>query len=340
MTPPHQVPLLRNSARQPVAPISARPVERPNIDAEGNAWGEIPGSRDVGPEAPSPEAARGGSGGGGGGGGGGGAVWRLFESDEISVCAAPVEHTVPCVGYVVAEKDKEGRLLVDKALPMLEANRKAIFDLWGVRDPRALLKKVKALGMDGELALPDGQVLRGSELMGESRRGRKLVVLGDCCDASPCAQLARGADLLIHEATNAYLPTFGDRGGGEKLQRETYRRGHSTPQMAGEFARRVGARALLLTHFSQRYHPAAFKVMQTIAQQAADAARLPTNCVAAAYDTLSVPLWAPDRHKPPLPAEALAPAPRHAVQQAYEPVDDTKLGEWMAEYGDDSSMDS
>jgi DnaJ-class molecular chaperone len=35
-----------------------------------------------------------------------------------------------------------------------------------------------------------------------------------------------------------------------------------------------------------------------------------------------------------------APARFRAVQQAYEPVDDTKLGEWMAEYGDDSSMDS
>ena len=42
-----------------------------------------------------------------------------------------------------------------------------------------------------------------------------------------------------HEATNAYLPSFGDRGGYPKLERETFLHGHSTPQMAGRAAREV-----------------------------------------------------------------------------------------------------
>ena len=102
--------------------------------------------------------------------------------------------------------------------------------------------------------------------------------------------------------------------------------------MAGAFARAVGAKALLLTHFSQRYHPAAFPVMKQLMKQAAEAAELPVESVAAAYDTLSIPLWAPDREKPPLPPEALQPPPRHALQHAHEPVDAEALGKWMAEY--------
>ena len=46
--------------------------------------------------------------------------------------------------------------------------------------------------------------------------------------------------------------------------------------------------------------------------QAARAAQLPPHAVAAAYDALVVPLWAPDRDKPVLPPEALSPSPSHS----------------------------
>ena len=317
----HGVPQLKQVGNRALPqPISSRPVERPNVDGRGNVWGETCGSCDLSPTAGDADRT---------------VMWKLFENEELSVTAAPVEHTVPCVGYIVHEHDKEGRLLVERALPKLEANRAALREEWGVRDPRSLLKKVKLLGPDEVMELPDGDALRGSEVIGERRRGRKLIVLGDCCDASPCVPLARGADLVIHEATNAYLPSLGDHGGASRLERETHRRGHSTPEMAGAFARRVGAKALVLTHFSQRYHPASFRVMQQISRQAAEAAALPPDCVAPAYDTLAVPLWAPDRNQPALPPEAHAPPPRHALQHAHEPVDDEALEKWTAEYSSD-----
>ena len=37
------------------------------------------------------------------------------------------------------------------------------------------------------------------------------------------------------------------------------------------------------------------------------AAQLPLESVACAYDTLAIPVWAPDRNKPVLPQEALQP---------------------------------
>jgi ribonuclease Z len=103
--------------------------------------------------------------------------------------------------------------------------------------------------------------------------------LGDTYDPSPIAEIAANADLLIHEATNAHLPGVD----ADTKEDDTFKiveeraksRGHSTPQMAGAFATRIGAKLLILNHFSSRYpgndHIAeeAKKVMTAISDLAA-----------------------------------------------------------------------
>jgi ribonuclease Z len=79
-----------------------------------------------------------------------------------------------------------------------------------------------------------------------AQRGRKVVLLGDTVDSAALAPLALGADLIAHEATFAR----GMEGKAALAQ-------HSTARMAGSFARAVGARRLVLTHFSARYDQAA-----------------------------------------------------------------------------------
>jgi ribonuclease BN (tRNA processing enzyme) len=39
----------------------------------------------------------------------------------------------------------------------------------------------------------------------------------------------------------------------KQLKRDTLNHGHSTPEVAGEFAKRIKARRLVLNHFSPRY---------------------------------------------------------------------------------------
>ena len=101
--------------------------------------------------------------------------------------------------------------------------------------------------------LSDGTVLHGPP----RRPGRKVVILGDTYDPSAIADIACSPDLLVHEATNAHLPsidpntkpidTFGS------VEARAKSRGHSTPQMAAAFATRIRARRLVLSHFSPRY---------------------------------------------------------------------------------------
>ncbi|KAI0050223.1 Metallo-hydrolase/oxidoreductase [Auriscalpium vulgare] len=170
-------------------------------------------------------------------------VWRdilAAPAPSVSVSAAPLAHSVPCVGYVVSEAPVPGKIDAQAYVPHL-------------RRTGTPLSAMRILQQGGCVELPDGTVLQGPA----RRPGRKIAVLGDTYDPAPIAALAQGADVLVHEATNAHLPGVDpdtkDAETYETLRARSMSRGHSTPQMAGTFARRVGAKKLLLNHFSARY---------------------------------------------------------------------------------------
>lgn len=104
--------------------------------------------------------------------------------------------------------------------------------------------------------LPDGYVIDPPSVL----PGRKLVILGDTHDPWAMKDLAMDASVLVHEATNAYIPPNLLRSGRssgppneEATRAKAISRGHSTPGMAGEFAKAINAQRLILNHFSARY---------------------------------------------------------------------------------------
>ncbi|QRW16079.1 beta-lactamase superfamily protein [Rhizoctonia solani] len=84
--------------------------------------------------------------------------------------------------------------------------------------------------------------------------------------------------LVIHESTNAWIPPDVDRrqlyGGARKtpqsVREKAISKGHSTPDMAGAFARSVQAERLALIHFSDMFpNPSpSDPIMREIARQA------------------------------------------------------------------------
>ena len=72
--------------------------------------------------------------------------------------------------------------------------------------------------------------------------GLKVAYSGDCRPSEAFVQIGRGATLLIHEST------FDDELRGDAIAKK-----HCTMSEALEVGRRMAARRILLTHFSQRY---------------------------------------------------------------------------------------
>ncbi|KAI0840399.1 beta-lactamase-like protein [Hypoxylon sp. FL0890] len=72
--------------------------------------------------------------------------------------------------------------------------------------------------------------------------GLKIAYSGDCRPSDDFVILGKGATLLIHEST------FDDELKGDAIAKK-----HSTMSEAIDVGRRMGARRILLTHFSQRY---------------------------------------------------------------------------------------
>ncbi|KZT66032.1 Metallo-hydrolase/oxidoreductase [Daedalea quercina L-15889] len=168
-------------------------------------------------------------------------IWKdIFRDEIVSVSAASIRHSVPCIGFVVDELPIPGKINPKDYVPHLKRTN----------TPMSVMKQLQQ-GMSVELA--DGTVLFGPP----RRPGRKLAILGDTCDPSPIADLAADADLLVHEATNAHLPGIDPNtkpeDSNESVEARTRSRGHSTPQMAGAFGKRTRAKKLLLNHFSARY---------------------------------------------------------------------------------------
>jgi ribonuclease Z len=93
--------------------------------------------------------------------------------------------------------------------------------------------------------LQRGEVVNGvrpEQVMGEPRRGRKVVLTGDTAPSEMTRLVAWEADLLVHDAT------FAD----EEADRAA-ETAHSTARQAGELAAGANVNMLALTHISPRY---------------------------------------------------------------------------------------
>ncbi len=150
-----------------------------------------------------------------------------LKRGDYAIVPFAVEHGPgPAFGYALVEEDRKGRFNPELARAMEIPEG----PLWG------------RIHRGEAVTLPDGRAVAPSDLVGPRRPGRTVVITGDTRPCEATVEAARGADLLVHEAT------FGD----EEAERAV-ETGHSTAREAARLAHRAGCRRLLLTHFSARY---------------------------------------------------------------------------------------
>jgi len=167
-------------------------------------------------------------------------IWENFISeDDLSVSAGEIIHSIPSVGYVVQERPFPGKLTSDLVKVYFEHIKSH-----GL--PKNTLSQIQN---GATVMLPTGETL----LPPPPRPGRKIVILGDTSDPSRLIPLSQNANVIVHEATNAFIPHLDKDATYDSIKERTISRGHSTPQMAGRFAQACAAKVLLLNHFSARY---------------------------------------------------------------------------------------
>ena len=105
----------------------------------------------------------------------------LFDEDGMKVQAAPTEHSVPCVGYVVTEKTKPGRLKVEAVAEAVNRNKEAISKIFNLKDPNKIFAVLKEMKPGTTLVLPDGTAMVADEILEPPRTGRKVYSLVCVC---------------------------------------------------------------------------------------------------------------------------------------------------------------
>ena len=153
-------------------------------------------------------------------------VGDVLKRDEYDIVTFATEHRAETLGYALIEHERLGRFNPDKAraLGIPEG------PMWG------------KIHRGETITLDDGRRVAPEELVGGARAGRRVVISGDTRPVPTLRDIARGADLLVHEATFSQQD--------HARAKET---GHSTAAEAAAIAQEAGVRNLALTHISPRY---------------------------------------------------------------------------------------
>jgi ribonuclease Z len=186
-----------------------------------------------------------------------------LEREDYRLTTFSVAHGVSSVGYALVEDDRPGRFAVETA------------DSLGVPSG----PERGALQRGEPVTLADGRVVTPDQVLGEPRPGRTIVIAGDTGPSPTVVEAARGAELLVHEAT--FLEDERERA------RET---AHSTALEAAELARDAEVSMLALTHLSNRYFgPEAAREARAV---------FPDTVVPRDFDVIEIPF--PERGSPEL----------------------------------------
>lgn len=148
----------------------------------------------------------------------------VIDEKRYAISAASVEHGIPCLAFLFAEKDTR-RIDMQKA------------EAQGIR-PGPLMGRLQK-GQSVEVA---GKTIP-ADMVTYIQKGRKVAYVMDTSVTDNAIRIAEDADVLICEST--FLSS--------EHQEKAEEYGHLSAKDAAFIARSANAKQLVITHFSQRY---------------------------------------------------------------------------------------
>jgi ribonuclease Z len=170
-----------------------------------------------------------------------------YEDDQVRVYRGTLEHTRLCFGYRLEERERPGRFYPQRAVALGVPKG----PLWG------------RLQQGQSVVLDDGRTITADQVLGESRRGRRVAYV---VDTRPCRAIYRlidGADIAFVEGM--FLPEDGEHAESKD---------HLTVVDAARIAGRAGVRRVVLVHVSPRYDVEALARLDAAARARFDRAEM------------------------------------------------------------------
>lgn len=150
----------------------------------------------------------------------------VYEDKSLTVETIPLQHRVPCCGYLFREK------------PTLPHIRRDMIDFYQI--PISQINNIKN---GADWTLEDGTVISNSRLVEPADAPRSYAYCSDTRFIPDLYKKVKGVTVLYHEST--YTSENEDRA---KLYH------HSTAHQAAMVAKEAGVGKLLLGHYSARYN--------------------------------------------------------------------------------------
>jgi ribonuclease Z len=149
----------------------------------------------------------------------------ILVNDDVTVETIPLNHRIACTGFLFREKKRLRKLLKEK----LEALAVPV-------------EYFTALKKGADYVDLKGKTYKNDELTTDSDNPKTFAYCSDTLYSEQYFEQIKGADMLYHEAT--FLHAMLNRAN------ETH---HTTALQAGQIAQTIGAKKLLIGHFSARY---------------------------------------------------------------------------------------
>ena len=149
----------------------------------------------------------------------------VYEDRSMTVTTIPLQHRIPCCGFLFAEKARPNHIIRD----MVDFYKVPVYELNRIKN-------------GSDYVTPEGEVIANTRLTRPSDPPRKYAYCSDTIFRPEIVEQLSGGDLLFHEATFAESELA--------RAKETY---HTTAAQAARIALEAGVRQLVIGHFSARY---------------------------------------------------------------------------------------
>ena len=149
----------------------------------------------------------------------------VYEDRSMTVTTIPLQHRIPCCGFLFAEKARPNHIIRD----MVDFYKVPVYELNRIKN-------------GSDYVTPEGEVIANTRLTRPSDPPRKYAYCSDTIFRPEIVEQLSGVDLLFHEATFAESELA--------RAKETYQ---TTAAQAARIALEAGVRQLVIGHFSARY---------------------------------------------------------------------------------------